>query len=105
MTSLLNFLCRAIHTGCAFTRQMYEAQPMEAGEDMKRKPHHHVRLDSEFKDCQMRLAFLQNDTTKVAHPFIDLETTVNAEILDWYMDAAKGKTLGFGGVHGKHWFF
>ena len=50
-------------------------------------------------------AFLQNDTKKVAHPFVDLETTVNAETLDCYTDAAKGKTLGFGGVHGWHWFF
>ena len=29
---------------------------------------------------------------------------MNAEILDWYTDAAKAIGKGFGGHHGPHWF-
>ena len=65
------------------------------------KQHHHVRLDKEFKDdCRVWLPFLQNKMIAVSRPFVDLQTTLNAEVLDWYTDATKGKLLGFGGVHG-----
>ena len=116
LTGRLNFLCRAIHSGRAFTRCMYakysyDAKSCDNNQTQRKKQkllkqHHHVQLDKEFKDdCKVWLSFLQNKMIAVSRPFVDLQTTLNAEVLDWYTDSAKGKLLGFGGVHGQHWFF
>ena len=115
LTGLLNFLCRAVHTGWAFTCRMYAKFSYEAKSDAiygkddtikKLKPYHHVRLDQEFKeDCRVWLTFLTNKMLAVSRPFIDLQNVLDAEVLDLYTDAAKGVLLGFGGVLKKHWFF
>ena len=41
----------------------------------------------------------------VSRPFVDVAERLNADFLDWHMDAAKGKSLGFGGTFRAHWFF
>ena len=59
----LNFLCRAVYPGRAFLRQMYAKYTVpELGYQMKfiLKPHHHVRLDKEFKlDASVWVEFLK----------------------------------------------
>ena len=132
LTGLLNFLCRAIHPGRAFTHRMYAKfsgdalqvqMPDRKGEDQfkaKRndqglnsrgsmkllQQHHHVRLDREFKeDCKVWINFLEHTSVGIMRPFIDLNTVLNADILDWYTDSAKGPRLSFGGVFKHRWFF
>ena len=73
----LNFLCKAIFPGRPFLRCMYskysnviklpshvggkhkETEKARILRELNLKPHHHIRLDSEFKnDCQTWLSFL-----------------------------------------------
>ena len=104
LAGLLNFLHRAIVLGCAFTRRMYSKFSGATVQNMK--DYHHLRLDGEFKwDCQVWTEFLGQGRLSVCRPFIDLDTSLNAEILDLYTDAAKGENLGMGGVFNRHWFF
>ena len=119
LAGLLNFLTRAIYLGRAFTRCMYAKfsgwvrlgntthKSQELVHTKFLKQHHHVRLDAEFKnDCKVWAEFLDsNDSMSYCHPYVDLSTTITAEILDFYTDAAKGKSLGFGGSFGPHWLF
>ena len=70
------------------------------------KQHHHVCLDKEFKeDCRVWCDFLETGPRSISRPFIDMNETLKADILDWYTDAAKGENLGFGGVFAHRWFF
>ena len=57
LAGLLNFLCRAIFTGHAFTRRMYA---QFSGPHMdKLRQYHHVKLSQEFiSDCIVWLQFL-----------------------------------------------
>ena len=58
LAGLLNFLCRAIFPGRAFTRRMY-AQ-FSGPEFLKLKHYHHIKLNQEFiSDCRVWLQFLE----------------------------------------------
>ena len=104
LAGLLNFLNRAIHPGRAFTRRMYAK--FSGPTLMNLKPHHHVRLDREFKqDCSVWLEFLTTSNASVCRPFVDLSNIINAEELGFFTDAAKGEFLGMGGIFDKHWYF
>ena len=114
LAGLLNFLNRAIVPGRAFTCHMYakcsgfyEQKPgNENSRNKKLLQHHHVRLDAEFKaDCAMWCRFLESTNHGIQRPFVDLNKSLEADILDLYTDAAKGKRLGVGGVYGRRWFF
>ena len=132
LTGLLNFLCRAVHPGRAFVRRMYVKFSNEAkvvmGKNFEEpcqevnmtemqtfrskakilKPHHHVHLDKEFKDyCGVWIDFLTAGlgNSSISRPFVDLGVLLEADVLDWYTDAAKGPLLGFGGVCGSKWFY
>ena len=102
LTGLLNFLNKAITLGRAFTRRMYTKYA-----HTKLQQHHHIRLDSEFKeDCRVWLTFLANNGRHaVCRPFVDLDVKVHANVLDFYSDVAKGANLGVGAVFGRHWLF
>ena len=72
----------------------------------KLKQHHHVRLDSEFKDhCKVWLDFLKKGNLSVCRPFVDLESIQFVEHIGFATDAAKGEKLGYGGIIGKKWLF
>ena len=104
ITGLLNFLNRAIHPGKVFTRRMYAK--FSQIEEKKLKPHHHIRLNAEFKeDCKVWVKFLSTGGSMTNRPFVDLHAMEFADTLDFYMDAAKGKDLGFGGVFQQRWLF
>ena len=60
----------------------------------------------EFKsDCQLWCQFLNSSRTGIRRPFIDMNVTLDAKILDFYSDAAKRVSLGLGAVYGSHWLF
>ena len=110
LAGYLNFLSKAIHPGCAFTRCIYSKYSNNAfGAKNKQilRPHHHVRLDSEFKlDCEVWRSFLsQEDASVVCRSMMDLTEHLTANQIDFWTDASATKHLGFGGVFGKHWLF
>ena len=93
----LNFLCRCIIPGRAFTRRIYSYFSSNV------KSHHHVKINSEMKkDLQTWLTFL-NDPVIYCRPFIDFSAVLSAEDLDWTTDAS-GK-ISFGGIHKDKWFW
>ena len=105
-TGYLNFICKAVFPGRAFTRRMYAKIPWFNSEGNKMKQHYHVNLDSEFKeDCKVWVSFLQNDIpASICRPFVDLTLTKSASELDFYMDSSANPLLGFGGYFGEEWF-
>ena len=70
------------------------------------KPHHHIRLDQEFKlDCAMWKEFLTSPSVSLCRPFIDLSEQLHVDVLQFYTDVAKGTKLGLGAVFGQSWLF
>ena len=63
-------------------------------------------MHSEFRsDCRVWINFLESGTSAVCRPFVDLEEVLQADILNFYTDAAKREDLGFGGMFNKHWLY
>ena len=97
----LNFLNRAIVPGRAFTRRMYAK--FSGMTDLK--PHHHIKLDKEFKlDSKVWEVFLSGDDS-VMRPFIDMSDKVTADQLNFYSDASANGDLGFGAIFKNRWIF
>ena len=84
LCGFLNFICKAVFPGRAFTQQMYAKYSkvinIKAGQQSEQQPshtfkwkqHHHVTLDKEFKaDCKIWLKFLESGTA-VYRPMVDL---------------------------------
>lgn len=90
LTGLLNFLCKAIFPGRAFTRRMYAKY--------RRMPqHYHVRVDRELRmDVLVWQQFL-NSQVSVTRPFIDLSETLIANQFLFTTDASRNARLGMGG--------
>ena len=66
VTGFLNFLCRCVVPGRAFTRRLYSFMGGN-----KLKPHHHIRVNSEMRrDLEMWLIFLDHPSS-FCRPFID----------------------------------
>ena len=115
LCGFLNFLGWAIFPGRAFTRRMYAkySKCVTFGGNQKKrekmlKPHHHVRLDKEFKnDCEVWLQFLTDQQTQaiVNKPMVDLSESLTAEQLVFYSDASANKKFGFGCIFNKQWIF
>ena len=104
LSGLLNFLCKAIFPGRAFTRRMYAKF---SGKMEILKSYHHINLDKEFKnDCAVWLEFLDKSmVTAVSRPFIDMNVKVIAKDVGFTSDASAGRTKGFGTVFGKSFCF
>ena len=96
LTGFLNFLCKCVVPGRAFTRRFYTYYtPMM-------KPHHHLNVTRELKeDLRVWMGFL-NNAQIYCRPFIDYSITLQADDIDWYTDAS-GK-IGVGGIFTKFWF-
>ena len=113
LAGLLNFLCKAVFPGRAFTRRMYAKYggltdnrgSVKMGSQAKLlKAHHHVNVDREFRsDCKMWVDFLHMSHTVVGRPFVDTSQQIQAKDIGFYSDAAKNRSLGFGGVFSKKW--
>ena len=90
--------------GHAFTRRMYSK--FSGDNFQKLKPHHHIRLDIEFKmDCKIWESFLSDLNRSIVRPFIDLTSTISAERILFYSDASANPELGFGAIFGDSWTF
>ena len=101
LCGFLNFLCRAIVPGRAFTRCLYVHT---ASKGSKLKPHHHIKITGEMKaDMRMWLSFLERPEA-CSRPFLDY-SGVDAIELDLYSDASRNFDLGFGGICGINWVF
>ena len=95
LCGLLNFLCRAIVPGRAFTRRLY------AHTSGALKPYHHIKITKEMKaDLRMWLQFLHHPSV-FARPFTDFSKTATVIDVGMYTDATKNPKLGFGGICGK----
>ena len=129
----LNFLNRAVHPGRTFVRRMYSKfgaiipnnygknqypRSINDSHGFKLKPHHHVRLDREFKaDCQIWLTFLEDMERTTAgngdceypsvvnRPMIDLNQFVTSTDIGFTSDASGNEILGYGCVLGSSWIY
>ena len=96
LTGFLNFLCRAIVPGRAFTRRLYSYFSSSM------KKHFHVNVNSEMKsDLRVWKTFLENPNV-FCRPFMDFGSILLAQELDWYTDASG--SIGMGGYHKDEFF-
>lgn len=98
LIGLLNFFCRAVVPGRAFTRRLCSkiAGP---------KQHHHIRVDSEMRsDLNVWVTFLDSPDA-VCRPFLDFSNVFHADELCYFTGAVlNGEKLGVGGVYESRWF-
>ena len=96
LCGFLNFMCRCIVLGRAFTRHLYPTGTN------KLKAHHHLKITEEMRlDMEMWLKFLQNPAV-YCRPFADFDVTLVAEDIKFFTDASM--TVGFGGFCNRSWF-
>ena len=94
----LNFLCKAIVPGRAFTRRLYAF-----GRKLT-KPHHHLRITREFRlDLYVWKQMLLNQSY-YSRPFFHMDETIKPTQLFFMTDASRNQTLGCGGVCNDEWF-
>ena len=102
LCGFLNFLCKCVVPGRAFTRRLYAHTSSKSG---KLLPHHHIRVTQEMKlDLQIWNLFLQHPSV-FSRPFIDFSEFITADELDFYTDASGNFRLGFGGICGRSFMF
>ena len=98
LTGLLNFLCRCIVPGKAFTTRFYA---MFSGNKNLRQ-HHHIKIKEENRlDLLVWKEFLSQQEA-FCHPFMEFGT-ITADQIDMYSDAS-GK-LGLGALCRTSWSF
>ena len=94
LCGFLNFLCRCVIPGHAFTRRLYALTTNKTGVELK--PHHYVRLKQENKwDLELWLQFLSRPDV-FCRPFADFDITEAPEKVLMYSDASRNFTKGFG---------
>ena len=99
LTGFLNFLSRAIIPGRAFNRRMYA----KFSGNKNLRQHHHVRLDDElFLDLEMWKEFLLHPSI-FSRSFLDLTNTYDSVALQFYSDASRNFSLGFGSYCYNEW--
>ena len=93
----LNFLCRCVVPGRAFTRCFYSH--LKQGLLL----HHHIRVDGEMKlDLQTWRTFLMHPTA-FSRPFLDFSTIHAATEIDMYSDASRNEKFGLGAICQNSW--
>ena len=109
LAGLLNFLQRAIVPGRTFTRNMYDKLPIKDRHGKLLKQYHHITVDKGFRDdCKVWLDFMSSEDHSlhnICRPFVDLDSVHHAESLQFFTDASKSATLGFGCVYENRWTF
>ena len=109
LTGTLNFLNRAIPSGRAFTKGMYDKlKTRDNKQGCPLKQHHHVSLNASFlQDCKMWLIFLDrigHEQNTLCRLMIDFSPNgTNSQILSFTSDASRSKDLGMGVVFGDSW--
>ena len=98
LTGFLNFLCKSIVPGRAFTRRLY------AYTKGVLKPHHHIYIKQEMKlDLTMWLQFLKHPSV-FSRKFMDMDAKYTAEEISMFSDASANKFLGCGGFSEESWY-
>ena len=99
----LNFLCRAIIPGRAFTRRLYAMTASNGRRAIILKPHHHVRIKQENKlDLKVWKSFLQNSQI-FCRPFVEFGM-LQIEEIRMYSDASGNyRSGGFSAWCEKSW--
>ena len=93
----LNFLCKAVVPGRAFTRRLYAA-----GAGLTR-PNHHLQVTKEMRqDLGIWQEFLERPQA-YCWPFVDFSYQTPF-ITDFHTDASRNFDLGAGGHCGQNWF-
>lgn len=91
LTGLLNFFCKAIYPGRAFTRRLYAKF---SSTNLMR--YHHIRVDKELrKDCNMWKQFLVDREGNYCRPFVDFSLKLLADELNYYTDASFQACAGY----------
>ena len=102
LAGLLNFLCKAIIPGRAFTRRLYSLTTTAKGVTLKQ--HHHMRVTNEIKhDLNLWVEFLDHPSA-VCQPFMDFSETYLPEQMLFYMDSSRNTRLGCGSWCGAAWY-
>ena len=97
----LNFLCKCIIPGRAFTRCLYTYMTTRQNNGKVLLPHHHIKVNSDLReDLSMWNTFL-NHPTIFCHPFMDFNKVREAREIDFFTDSSGNKNLRMGGVCGK----
>lgn len=98
LTGSLNFFCRAVVPGRAFTRRLYAKA---AG----LLSYHHIRVDQEMRaDCRVWYEFLLMDQA-VCRPFLDFSSVLHADQINFFTDGAlNSRRIGVGGLYTRSWF-
>ena len=97
LTGRLNFLCKAIVPGRAFTRRFY------AHFNSKMLPHYHINVTKEMCcDMRMWMEFLRHPSA-YCRPFLDFTRDLHAEEVNMYSDASGNFKLGFAAFCQNSW--
>ena len=93
----LNFICKCVIPGRAFTRRLYAAT---AG---LKRPTHHTHITKQLRlDLEMWLKFLEYPDI-FSRPFLDFTTSITATEISFFTDASRNPNLGMGGICGTSW--
>ena len=95
---LLNFLCRCVVPGRAFTRRLYS---LTEGNNLK--PHHHVKITEMRLDLAVWESFLSFPGV-FCRPFLDFKEFHVNEI-NMYSDASRAVDKAFGAYCNEQWTF
>ena len=96
LAGFLNFLCKCIVPGRTFLRRLYDHFMTNL------MAHHHIRIDQDIRrDLSMWQQFLEEPTI-YCRPFLDFNSFLTAEHLDWYTDISG--VIGCGGICRHEWF-
>ena len=97
LCGFLNFLCRCIVPGRAFTRRLYSQF------NSQMKPHYHISINQELRSDLTTWRTFLVEPMVYCRPFMDFTRVLSAMVMDWYMDASG--VIGCGGVcEGTQWF-
>ena len=102
ITGFLNFLCKAVIPGRAFTRRLYSIEERAVNNNLQK--HHHINLTEEMRsDLEMWLEFLHHPSA-FARGFLDVNKQLNSKDVNFYTDATANPQLGCGGISNNDWF-
>lgn len=100
VTGLLNFICKAVVPGRAYTRRLY------AKYNTAMKPYHHIRVDQEMRNDLMVWKLFLLDRSVLCRPFVDFTGQLQASAVDenFTSDASAALDKGLGCFYKGAWF-
>ena len=96
LCGFLNFICRCIVPGRAFTRRLYSKFSSAM------KPHHHISINKEMREDLKVWEIFLHEPTAYCRPFIDFSKILCAEELNLFTDASG--VIRCRGIFGSLWF-